>query len=100
MENVRTGVLDKNKEHYLKSKDKAEKSYDVLSHIKLHVSQYKKNEDLQSIMSNLQPNCCLKVDFQKRGQTCRSQVVNPRHQTPQGQSLAKPETPLQNIQVE
>ena len=22
------------------------------------------NEDLQSIMSNLQPNCCLKVDFQ------------------------------------
>ena len=24
----------------------------------------KKNEDLQS-MSNLQPNCCLKVDFQK-----------------------------------
>ena len=42
MENVRTGVLDKNKEHYLKSKDKAEKSYDVLSHIKLHVSNYKK----------------------------------------------------------
>ena len=25
----------------------------------------KKNKDLQSIMSNLQPNCCLKVDFQK-----------------------------------
>ena len=23
-----------------------------------------KNEDLQSIMSNLQPNCCLKVDSQ------------------------------------
>ena len=27
-------------------------------------------------------------------------MVNPRHQTPQGQSVAKPETPLQNIQVE
>ena len=27
-------------------------------------------------------------------------MVNPRHQTPQGQSNAKPETPLQNIQVE
>ena len=24
-----------------------------------------KKEDLQSIMWNLQPNCCLKVDFQK-----------------------------------
>ena len=29
----------------------------------------------------------------------RRQVVNPRHQTPQGQSVAKPETPLQNIQI-
>ena len=24
-----------------------------------------KNEDILSIISNLQPNCCLKVDFQK-----------------------------------
>ena len=32
----------------------------------LHMSKYKKkNEDILSIMSNLQPNCCLKVDFQK-----------------------------------
>ena len=29
------------------------------------ILQNTKNEDLQSIMSNLQPNCCLKVDFQK-----------------------------------
>ena len=29
------------------------------------MSKYKKNEDKLSIMSNLQPNCCLKVDFQK-----------------------------------
>ena len=28
----------------------------------------KKNEDMLSIMSNLQPNCCLKVDFQKMDQ--------------------------------
>ena len=27
----------------------------------------------------------------------RRQVVNPRHQTSQGQSVAKPETPLQNL---
>ena len=38
--------------------------------------------------------------FPKGGPTCRRQVVNPRHQTSQGQSVAKPETPLQNIQVE
>ena len=38
--------------------------------------------------------------FPKGGPTCRMQVVNPRHQTSQGQSVAKPETPLQNIQVE
>ena len=31
--------------------------------------------------------------FPKGGRTCRRQVVNPRHQTPQGQSVAKPETP-------
>ena len=29
------------------------------------MSKYKKNEDILSIMSNLQPNCCLKIDFQK-----------------------------------
>ena len=32
------------------------------------MSKYKKNEDLQSIMSNLQPNCCSKVNFQKLDQ--------------------------------
>ena len=33
--------------------------------IQLHMSKYKKSEDILSIMSNLQPNCCLKVDYQK-----------------------------------
>ena len=28
------------------------------------MSKYK-NEDIISIMSNLKPNCCLKIDFQK-----------------------------------
>ena len=65
METIGTGVVDKNKEHYLRSKDKAEKSYDVLRHIQLHMSKYEQNEDLEAIMSNLQPNCCLKVDFQQ-----------------------------------
>ena len=39
METGTTGVLDKNKEHYLRSKDKAEKSYDVLRHMQLHMSK-------------------------------------------------------------
>ena len=45
-------------------------------------------------MSNLQTYYHLKLDFQKNGQTYRRQVVNPWHQTPQGQSVAKPGTPL------
>ena len=66
METVSTGVLDKNKKDYLRSKDKGEKTYDVSRHIRLHMSKYKKNEDLQSILcQNLQPNCCSKVNFQK-----------------------------------
>ena len=32
------------------------------------MSKYHKNEDILSIMSNLQANCCLKVDFQKMDQ--------------------------------
>ena len=40
MENVSTGVLDKNKEHYLRCNDKAGKSSDVLRHIPLHTSEY------------------------------------------------------------
>ena len=33
MENVSTGVIEKNKEQYLRSKDKAEKWYDISRHI-------------------------------------------------------------------
>ena len=52
-------------------------------------------------MSNLQPNCCLKVDFEKMDQHAGGKwLIHDRHQTPQGQSVAKPETPLKNIQVE
>ena len=40
-----------------------------------------------------------KIRFPKGGPTCRRQMVNPRHQTPQGQSVAKPKTTLQNIQI-
>ena len=45
MENVSTGVLDENKEHYLRYKDKAKKSYDVIRDIQLHMSKYKKKNE-------------------------------------------------------
>ena len=43
-----------------------------------------KQQKLFSLMSNLQTYYHFKLDFQKVNQ----QVVNPRHQTPQGQSVA------------
>ena len=42
----------------------------------------------------------LKTTLPKRGPTYRRKVVNPWHQTPQGQSVAKPGTLLQNIIIE
>ena len=41
MENISTGVLEKNKEYYLRSKDKAENCYDVSRNIQLLMSKYK-----------------------------------------------------------
>ena len=57
------------------------------------MSNYKKNEDLQSIMSNLQPNCCLKVDFQMVDKhTGRRWLIHDtkRHKDNQLQSLKLP----------
>ena len=63
MEDVRTGVLEKNRE-YLRSKDKAKNDM-MYQNIYNCICQYTKNEYILSIMSNLQPNRCLKIDFQK-----------------------------------
>ena len=48
-----------------------------------------------AFMTNLQTYYHFKLDFQRV-----DQVVNPRHQTPQGQSVTKSGTPLLNILVE
>ena len=53
-----------------------------------------KQQKMFSLMSNLQTYYHFKVDFQKVDQDTGGQVVNPRHQTPQGQSVAKPGTSL------
>ena len=54
----------------------------------------KKKKKLFSLMPNLQTYYHFKLDFSKSGPTYKGQVVNPWHQTPQGQSVAKPGTPL------
>ena len=45
-------------------------------------------------MSNLQTYYHFKLDFQKVDQKYGRQWVNSQHQIPQGQSIAKPGTPL------
>ena len=71
--------------------------------IKTYIIAYVKTQKkIRFIIHYVKPTAQLlfKIRFPKGGPTCRRQVVNPQHQTPQGQSVAKPETPLQNIQVE
>ena len=55
METVSTGVLDQNKEHYIRSKDKAEKSYDVSRHTIAYVQPKNRMmyQDIQLPMSQL-----------------------------------------------
>ena len=69
----------------------------IIAYVKTHT-----HKKIRYITHYVKPTAQLlfKIQFPKGGPTCRRQVVNPRHQTPQGQSVAKPETPLQNIQVE
>ena len=57
-------------------------------------------QKIRFIIPYVKSTAQLLFDIPKEGPTCRRQVVNLRHQTPQGQSVAKPETPLQNVQVE
>ena len=70
--------------------------------IKTYIIAYVKTQKIRYIIHYVKPTAQLlfKIRFPKGGATCRRQVVNPPHQTPQGQSVAKPETPLQKIQVE
>ena len=71
----------------------------IMTYIIAYVKTQKK---IRFIIHYVKPTAQLlfRIRFPKGGPTCRRQVVNPRHQTSQGQSVAKPETPLQNIQVE
>ena len=70
--------------------------------IKTYIIEYVETQKIGFIIHYVKSTAQLlfKIGFPKGGPICRGKVVNPRHQTPQGQSVAKPETPLQNIQVE
>ena len=70
--------------------------------IKTYIIAYVKTQKIGFSINYVKSTAQLlfKIRFLKGGPTWRRQVVNPRHQTPQGQSVAKPEIPLQNIQVE
>ena len=75
----------------------------MIWYMKTYIIAYVKTQkNVRFIIHYVKPTAQLvfKIRFPKGGPTCRRQVVNPRHQTPQGQSVIKPETPLQNIQVE
>ena len=98
MEDVSTGVLEKNKE-YLGSKDKAKNDM-MYQDIYNYICQNTKKMKIYYQYVKPTAQLVFKNRFPKGGPTCRRHVVNPRHQTPQGQLVAKPETPLQNIQVE
>ena len=64
MEIVSTGVLERIKIiiKEVKIKPKNDMKYQDIYNC---ICKDTKNEDILSIMSNQQPNCCLKVDFQK-----------------------------------
>ena len=64
MEDVSTGVLEKIEE-YLRRKDKAKNDMMYQDIYNCICQNTKKNEDILSSMSNLQPSWCLQIDFQK-----------------------------------
>ena len=95
MEDVSTGVLEKR--IFKKVKPKNDMMYqDIYNCI------CQNTKKLRYIVHYVKPTAQLlfKIRFPKGGPPCRRQVVNLRHQTPQGQLVEMPETPLQNIQVE
>ena len=81
----------KNKE-YLRSKDKAKNHmiYQDIYNCICHNTQKRYTIHYVTPAAQL----LFKNRFPKGGPTYRRQVVNPRHQTPQGQSVTKPDTPL------
>ena len=73
METVSTGVPDKYKEHYLRSKDKAEKWYDVSRHTIAYVKIKKWRYTIHYVKPSAQ--LLFKSRFPKGGPTCRLPTI-------------------------
>ena len=93
METVSTGLLDKIKNILLEVNIKPKN--DVM-YQEIYNCICQNTKKLRNTIHYVKPTAQLlfKSRFPKGGPTCRKQVFNPRHQTPQGQSVAKPETEL------
>ena len=99
MEDVSTCMSTWKNKEFLRTKHKAKK-YMMCQGIYNCICQNKKKWRYTIYYVKPTAQLLFKNRFPKGGPTCRRQVVNPRHQTSQGQPVAKPETPLHNIQVE
>ena len=89
MENVSTGVLEKIKNIIqVKIKPKNGVMYQDICNC---ICQNKKKWKFTTHYIKPTAQLLFKSRFSKGGPTCRRQVVNPRHQTPQEQLVAKPE---------
>ena len=89
MEDVSTGVLEKIKKNIQEVKIKPKMIWCIKSYI---IASFKIQNKWRYNIQYVKPTAQLvfKNRFSKGGPTCRRQVVNPRHQTSQGQSVAKP----------
>ena len=67
--------------------------------IKIYVKHNKNNEKVVVHYVKLTNALSFQTWFPKSA-TYRRQLVNPRHQTPYGQSVEKPGTPLETIMIE
>ena len=93
--NESTKILCKNKVMFERWKqDKRKQSIMILSGIKIYVKHHRKQLKIVLHYVQLTNPLSFQTRFPKSGTTYRKQVVHPRHQTPQGQSVAKPGTPL------
>ena len=65
----------------------------ILWRITIYVKHCREQWKSYSLLYQIYNQQLFQTWFPKRGTPYRRQVVNPRHQTPQGQSVAKPGTP-------
>ena len=94
MEMESTRLLGKNNSTFetVKKEKQVLIYYDILIYIYIYICMYKRMRNYEktfSAISNFQTNCCSNL-YLKHGRINKRQLVNPFHQTQQGQPNAKP----------